>query len=212
MTAKITTETCKAALVAAWSAVFGTELAEDAEKWKRISKSGKKGEPIERVFFHDLYPLQALVVEENGVLTQTILRGFARFDADEESASAAEEKMVERAMSNDGFAFLGRWPLYQPSDFTFKMCTEEEAARDGFPWYELYPKRDFGRAQASYDEQLDYLIASHLPEGDGEVMEGSFESACKTVEEATAALRARGFIADSEYVETTRKKSRGGED
>ncbi len=208
--AKITTAACKQALAEAWPQIFGADLPAQAGKWKRISKRGKKGEPIERVFFHETLPVQALVVEKDGTILDTIIRGFAPFDANEESATEAESAMAERAQSNEGFAFLEKYPLFRPSDFLFKVCTEEEATRDGHTWYELYPTTDFGRGEAPYDEQLDYLIASHLPDGDGEVMEGTFSSEL-SVKDCEAALRARGFIASDEWTPTS-KKGAGSED
>lgn len=206
---KISTAACKQALATAWPQVFGTDLAEAASKWKRISKSGKKGEPVERVFFHETLPLQALVTENDDVIVSTIIRGFAPFDAGEESASEAESQMAERASTNAGFEFLGKYPLFRPSDFLFRLCTEEEAARDGHTWYELYPTTDFGRGEAQCDDQLDYLIQSHLPDGDGEVMEGTFASEL-SVSECEAALRAKGFIAADEWTATSKKTA--GED
>ena len=210
MTKKISTQDCKAALIAAWPATFGDDLAEVASKWKRVSKRGKKGEPIERVFFHDTLPLQALVIEKDGAIIDTILRGFAPFDASEENATDAEYKMAERAQSNAGFEFLGKYRLFRPSDFLFRVCSPEEAARDGHTWYELYPTTDFGRGDAQYDDQLDYLIQSYLPEGDGEVMEGTFASQLG-VAECEAALRAKGFVSADEGTATS-KRSSGGDD
>lgn len=204
MAQKISTAVCKQALAQAWPLVFGEDLTAQSTLWKRISKRGKKGEPIERVFFHDTLPVQALVVEKDGVIVDTIIRGFAPFDASEESASEDEAKMAARARTNEGFEFLAKYPLFRPSDFLFCMCSEEEAARDGHTWYELYPTTDFGRGEAECDEQIDYLIQSHLPEGDGEVCEGSFASQL-SVSECEAALRARGFIASAEWVPTSQK-------
>lgn len=210
MSTKISTAVCKQALIAAWPAVFGEDLTAQSSKWKRVSKRGKKGEPVERVFFHDTLPLQALVVEDNGVIVNTIIRGFAPFDASDESATEAESKMAERAYSNEGFEFLAKYPLFRPSDFLFKMCSEEEAARDGHTWYELFPTTDFGRGEAQCDDQVDYLIQKHLPEGDGEVCEGTFASQL-SVSECEAALRASGFIASNEWTPTS-KKCAGEED
>lgn len=204
MTQKVTTADCKKALAQAWPTVFGTDLPDQASRWKRISKRGKKGEPVERVFFHETLPVQALVVEKDGAIVDTIIRGFARFDAPEDSATEAEFAMAERAETNAGFEFLGKYPLFRPSDFLFKMCSEEEAARDGHTWYELFPTTDFGRGETHNDEQLDYLIMSHLPEGDGEVMEGTFASQ-GTVSECEAALRAKGFICADEWTPTSKK-------
>lgn len=209
MPQKVTTAACKQALIQAWPQVFGADLPDQAGKWKRISKRGKKGEPIERVFFHDTLPVQALVVERDGAIVDTIIRGFAPFDANEESATEAEFEMAERAQANAGFEFLEKYPLFRPSDFLFRVCSEEEATRDGHTWYELYPTTDFGRGEASCDDQLDYLIASHLPDGDGEVMEGTFSSPL-SVTECEAALRAKGFIASAEWTPTSKKG--GGDD
>jgi hypothetical protein len=211
MTAKITTADCKLALTTAWSEFFGDNLTAQASKWKRISKSGKRGEPVERIFYHETLPLHALVVEEQGAITRTVIRGFAPFEAGEEAGNEAQQNMVDRAQSHEGFGFLEKWPCFRPSDFTFSMCTPEQAAESGETWYELYPKRDFGRAHADSDAvQLDYLIARFLPEGDGESMEGTF-STSRSIEEATRELRAKGFIPDSEFVETSRCKSSGGD-
>ncbi len=210
MPQKISTATCKQALAQAWPQVFGADLPTLANKWKRISKRGKNGEPIERVFFHETLPVQALVVEKDGTIVDTIIRGFAGFDANEETATEAESRMAERASTNEGFEFLGKYPLFRPSDFLFRMCSEEEAARDGHTWYELYPTTDFGRGEAECDDQLDYLIASHLPEGDGEVCEGSFASQL-SVSDCEAALRAKGFICSDEWKPTS-KKGAGNDD
>lgn len=211
MPKKISTADCKKALAQAWPLTFGEDLPDQASKWKRISKRGKKGEPIERVFFHDTLPVQALVVEKDGAIVDTIIRGFARFDADEEAATEAENKMAERAETNAGFEFLGKYPLFRPSDFLFKMCSEEEAARDGHTWYELFPTSDFGRGEANNDEQLDYLIQSHLPDGDGEVTEGTFASQL-SVSECEAALRAKGFLCSDEWTPTSTKGAGGDEE
>ncbi|HEY9760168.1 MAG TPA: hypothetical protein V6C97_33740 [Oculatellaceae cyanobacterium] len=211
MPQKITTAVCKQALQGAWPAIFGTDLPEQSGKWKRVSKRGKKGEPIERVFYHDTLPLQALVVEESSAITKTIIRGFAPFDAPEESASEQEAVMLARSISNEGFAFLQKYPCFQPSDFLFRVCTEEEALDDG-TWYQLFPTRDFGRGDAECDDlQLDYLIASHLPDGDGEVTEATFSSE-RTVEETKAELIRRGFIPEESFVSTSRAQSSEGDD
>jgi len=206
---KVTTSACKQALLQSWPQVFGADLADQAAKWKRISKSGKKGEPIERVFYHQSLPLQAMVIENDGVITKTVIRGFASFDADEESMSEAEAQMVERSSTNAAFDFFSKYHCFKPSDFTFQMCTEEEAKRDG-TWYLLFPTSDFGRGTCSYDGQVDYLIAAYLPEGDGEVTEGTFATE-RSVLEAKAELVRCGFIAESDFVPTSRSRD-GGED
>ena len=72
-------------------------MTAQADKWKRVSKTGKRGEPIERIFYHETLPLHALVVEENGAIARTLIRGFAPFEVGEEGGSEAEQKMVARA-------------------------------------------------------------------------------------------------------------------
>lgn len=213
MSKKISTADCKNALAQAWPQVFGADLPALSSQWKRISKRGKKGEPIERVFFHETLPVQGLVVEKDGAIVDTIIRGFARFDADEESATADEAQMADRADTNEGFEFLAKYPLFRPSDFLFKVCSEEEAARDGDTWYQLFPTTDFGRGEAhgGDDVQLDYLIMTHLPEGDGEATEGTFVSQL-SVTECEAALRAKGFICSDEWTPTSKKKGAGDDD
>lgn len=212
MPQKITTAVCKQALQAAWPATFGNDLPEQSGKWKRVSKRGKKGEPIERVFYHQTLPLQALVVEENNAITRTVIRGFAPFDASEESASEQGAIMVARSVSNEGFNFLKKYPLFRPSDFLFRVCTEEEAESEGATWYQLFPTRDFGRGDVECDDsQLDYLIASFLPEGDGEATEGTFESS-RSVEETKAELIRCGFIPEESFVPTSRAQSSDGDD
>lgn len=213
MAQKISTADCKKALAQAWPAVFGADLADQAGKWKRVSKRGKKGEPIERVFFHDKLPVQALVVEKDGTIVDTVIRGFHTFDADEESMSEAESKMAERAATDETWKFFEKYPLFRPNDFLFKMCSEEEAARDGHTWYELYATTDFGRGEAHYDgdEQVDYLIQSRLPDGDHEVVEGTFASAL-SVSECESALRVLGFRCSDEWTPTSTKGAGGDDD
>ncbi|CAN5636493.1 hypothetical protein BH10CYA1_BH10CYA1_45670 [soil metagenome] len=212
MPKKISTADCKNALAQAWPEVFGEDLPDQSSKWKRISKHGKKGEPIERVYFHETLPLQALVVEKDGAIVETIIRGFAPFDASEEPATEAESQMADRANTDESWTFLSEYPLFRPSDFLFKMCSEEEAARARNTWYRLYPTTDFGRGEAygDGDAQLDYLIISHLPEGDGEATEATFVSQL-SVSACEAALRAKGFICSDEWTPTS-KKGAGGDD
>ena len=208
MSQKITTAACKQALAKAWPEIFGNDLADASSKWKRISKRGKKGEPIERLFYHDSLPLQALVVEEAGAITKTVIRGFAPFDADEESKSPVEADMAKRANSNEAFTFLEKYRCFKPSDFTFKVCSQQEAEEQG-TWYELYPTRDFGRGACDFDAvQLDYLIAAYLPEGDSEAVEGTFATE-RSVAEAHAELARLGFIPEKDFVPTSKGRSSG---
>lgn len=194
MPEKITTADCKQAIAEAWTEIFGADLADQAGKWKRISKKGKKGGPVERVFHHESLPLQALVVEKDGAISESLIRGVAWFEYgdDFEPATESESAMYERSSSDEAMDLFSKYSCFKPSDFTFRMCTEAEAVRDGGTWYELYPKRNFGREDASNDQQLDYLIDKFLPEGDGEVMEGTFSSE-RSVVEARAELIRLGF-------------------
>lgn len=208
---KISTADCKKALVAAWSLTFGENMTNLAGKWARISKSGKKGEPIERLFYHDSLPLQALVVEKDGAITETIIRGFASFDCAEDG-SEREQAMAERAQTNEAWKLFETYALFRPSDFLFNVCTDEEAARDGHTWYELYPTRDFGRASADCDmEQLDYIVQRYLPETDGECMEATFASESSPAD-CEAELLKRGFIKSSTFVATSRRAGGDGDD
>jgi hypothetical protein len=213
MPAKITTADCKKALIAAWPETFGDKLTAEAGKWKRVKKYGKRGAPIDRIFHHDTLPLHALVVEEEGAITRTVIRGFGPFEVGEEGAAfEAQEKMAKRANSNAAFNFLKDHTCFRASDFTFSICTPEQAEESGEVWYELYPKCDFGRARSSSDAvQLDYLVDEFLPDGDGESMEGTFVTE-RSIEDAIRELRAKGFIPDSEFVETTRLKLADGDE
>jgi hypothetical protein len=198
MTGKVTTADCKEALAKAWPEIFGEDLAEQAAKWKRVSKSGKKGEPIERVFYHNTLPLQALVVETDGAISSTVIRGYAFFEQDEEAeeTSEAAEEMNARANKNEQVDFFTKYACFKSSDFRFKLCTQEEADRDGETWYQLFPTRDFGRSVVgNSDYQLDYFIQSHLPDDHGEATEGTFTSE-GTLEETKEQLLKAGFIED----------------
>lgn len=189
MSDKVTTATCKTALAQAWPAIFGSALSEEASRWKRVSKKGKKGEAVERVFYHDTLPLQALVVEEKGCISRTVIRGFAPFDADEESESQAQAQMLARSTTNEAFEFFKNYPCYRPCDFVFSICPVEDAE----VWYELTPTRNFGRELSPYDDQLDYFIARFLPEGDSEVTECTFAGE-RTREDTITELLRLGFL------------------
>ncbi len=193
---KITTEDCKAALVAAWPTRFGTDLSDQADKWKRISKTGKKGQPIVRLFYHDTLPLQATVTEENGALTSTEIKGFAPFDGDEESESEAMAKMVERSNSNAAWDFFGKYDVYSPSDFAFWVSPDKDM---GHTWYIVTPVTCFRKNGCQFDGQLDYIVERYLPEG-GEVMEGTFASDLEP-EELKAELIKRGLVDDANFNE-----------
>ena len=156
--------------------------------------------------------MQALVVEKDGAIVDTIIRGFARLRRRRGVRHGSRKRRwLNGRQTNEGFEFLGKYELFRPSDFLFKMCSEEEAARDGHTWYELFPTTDFGRGEASSDDQLDYLIESHLPDGDGEVTEGTFASQL-SVSECEAALRAKGFLCSDEWKPTSTKGAGSDDD
>lgn len=212
---KITTATCKQAIAAAWPAVFGADLADLAgpKHWSRISKSGKKGEPIERLFFHDTLPVQALVVEENGAISRTIIRGFAAFDCPEENATAKETAMAARAYSNESFQLFEKYPLFRPCDFLFLVATEEEAADCGETWYQLFPTRDFGRGdiKEGFCDQVDYMVKRYLADDDSEMEECTFVSSLSPAD-CEADLLKRGFVKSADWQPTSRRSAGEGED
>ncbi len=203
-TGKITTAACKQALADKWPEIFGVDLAKLAKDWKRVSKRGSaaRGETVERLFFHGTLPLQALVKENQGVLSEVIIRGFAPFDAgdgeeeDEDGEgnglAAAKAVMAERAYRNETFEFFGKYPCFRPQDFFFEVCSEEEADRDGHTWYMLTPVSGFSGRPTGYDEQLDHIVSRYLPEGDCEVMEATFSTEL-SVAEIKEELKKRGF-------------------
>lgn len=194
---KITTEDCKGALEAAWPTRFGTDLSDQAGKWKRVSKTGKKGQPIVRLFYHESLPLQATVIEVNGALTSTVIKGFGPFDGDEESESEAMATMVERADSNAAWDFFTKYDCYSPSDFAFWVSPTKEM---GDTWYCITPVTCFRKNGCQFDGQLDYIVARYLPEGDGEMTEGTFATALEP-DEIKAELLKRGFVDDKEFAE-----------
>jgi hypothetical protein len=200
MSGKVTTADCKDAIAKAWPEIFGEDLADQKTKWKRVSKRGKKGEPIERVFFHASLPLQALVVETDGAISSTVIRGYAHFEADEEAEETSEavEEMNARADENTQLPFFSKYPCFKPSDFRFQLCTQEQADESGETWYLLFPTRDFGRkvVSDSGDYQMDYFVLTFLPEDHGEATEGTFTSEGSIAETREQLVKA-GFIEDT---------------
>lgn len=188
---KITTEDCAKAVVAAFPAEYGS----DNDNWKRFSKSGKKGEPILRVFHHRALPLQALVTEVNGVIVSTTFKGLAPWDVDPESAAA--ESIGAMYGTNACIDFIRAHDLFPPSDFCFYVCSEEEAD-GGDTWYILCPLACLKRTGYMYTDQIDYFLLKHLPEGDSEMEEGTFVTDASR-EETRARLLAIGFVSDAKF-------------
>ena len=188
---KITTEDCAKAVVANFPAEYGS----DSDNWKRISKSGKKGEPIVRVFHHRALPLQALVTEENGAIVSTKYKGLAPWDVDRDSP--AGQAVSEMYGTNACIEFIRAHDLFPPSDFCFYVCSEEEA-EDGDVWYILCPIALLKRTGYGYTDQLDHFVLSHLPENHSEMEESTFVSDVGR-EETRALLLAKGFVCDSKF-------------
>lgn len=192
---KITTEDCKAALEAAWPADFPPQ-AEVRADWKRISKTGKKGSPVERLFYHRSLPIKAVVLEENGAITGTTISGIGPWDVlDPETEN--DEAMAAIVNSNAGFDFIRQHDLFKPADFVFYVNHDPSLNEDGV-WYMLTPLSYWKKNGCAYDEQLDFCIERHLPDDGGEVMEATFVSDT-TPEETQAELLKRGFVQDPEF-------------
>lgn len=188
---KITTEDCVKAVVAAFPAEYGS----DNDNWKRFSKSGKKGEPIVRVFHHRALPLQALVTEVNGVIVSTTFKGLAPWDVDPDSP--AGEAISKMYGTNACIEFIRAHDLFPPSDFCFYVCSEEEAA-DGDVWYILCPLALQKRTGYMYSDQLDHFVLRHLPKDHSEMEESTFVSDVGR-EETRALLLAAGFVSDPKF-------------
>ena len=194
MTAKITSEDCKRAIEAAWPADF-PPLAAD---FKRIAKSGKKGSPIERLFYHRSLPLKAVVVEENGAITATTISGVGPWDVCD-AETEADEAMSAIVESHAGFDFLSSHDLFKPSDFVFFVSDEQDENMEDFPtWYVLTPVSYWRKSGCAYDGELDHYIKRHLPEDGGEASEGTFCSDLSP-EAVRADLLKRGFVQDAEF-------------
>ncbi len=189
---KITTEDCAKAVVANFPAEYGS----DNNNWKRISKSGKKGEPIVRLFYHRALPLQAFVTEVNGAIVSTTYKGLAPWDVDPESANAAE--IQELYGTNACIEFVRAHTLFPASDFCFYICSEEEQEESGDVWYILSPIALHQRTGYSYTDQLDHFVLHLLPEDDSEMEESTFVTA-NSREETRAKLLAIGFVDDAKF-------------
>lgn len=186
---KITTADCEKAVVAAFPAEFGT----DSSNWKRYSKSGKKGEPIVRVFHHRALPLQALVTEVDGTIVGTTFKGLATWDVP--SGSAAEEEIDAIFNTQAGYDFIAAHDLFKPSDFLFYVTDVDEG--EGI-WYTLCPVAYFNRNGCTYDGELDHFLRRHLPDDGGEATEGTFISDLDP-EPTRERLLALGFVRDAKY-------------
>lgn len=194
MTAKITSDDCKSAIEAAWLADFPPVSGE----FKRIAKSGKKGGPIERLFYHRSLPLKAVVVEENGAITRTTISGVGPWEvADGETEAAAAMSMIVE--SHAGFDFLSSHDLFKPADFVFFVSDEQDENMEDFPtWYVLTPVLYWRQCGSAYDGELDHYIKRHLPDDGGEASEGTFCSELSPAE-VRADLLKRGFVQDAEF-------------
>jgi len=190
MTAKITTEDCVAALTSAFPAEFGP----DSGNWKRVSKAGKKGEPIVRVFYHRALPLKGIVTEVKGAISDVTFKGVGSWDLDPESE--VDNAMEAVVSTNAAWTFLETHDLFKPSDFVFYVSPTNDDGDE--TWYVLTPISYFKREGAQYDDQLDFVIARHLPEGDGEATEATFVTDRKP-DEVRADLLARGFVQDPAF-------------
>ena len=189
---KITTEDCAKAVVANFPAEYGS----DNDNWKRISKSGKKGEPILRLFYHRALPLQATVTEVNGAIVSTTYKGLATWDVEPDSPNAAAVQAMYQ--TNACWEFIRAHDLFSPSAFAFYVCSEEEAEESGDVWYFLTPVAGLKHKDYNYTGHLEDFVQRHLPADHGEMEECTFVSDVGR-EETRALLLARGFICDSKF-------------
>jgi hypothetical protein len=183
----ISTEDCKRAIVAAWPAEFGA----GAEDFKRVSKKGKKGEPIVRVFYHRKLPLQAIVTEENGAIVRTEVKGLGIFDVPDDSPEM--DNIFDITDSAEAHEFYGKHDLFKPQDFYFYVSDRpDEFGGDCPHWFVIVPVAYFERAGCQYDQELSALIGRHLPDDCGESSSTNFHSSM-TPDELRAELSKRGF-------------------
>lgn len=189
MAEKITTEACVLAIAAAWPVEYG----KGAENWKRISKKGAKGQPIERVFNHRTLPLTATVTETSGTISATTIKGIAPWDVDYDSE--AGEAIMEMFDTEEAREFCQNNAVFPASDFYFYVSDEADS---GYYWYVITPKAYFDRDGYQYDQELSFLLEKFLPEGDGEASEGSFTTE-RSPEETRAELLQRGFAQSDKF-------------
>ena len=189
----ISTEDCKRAIVAAWPAEFG----EGAEDFKRVSKKGKKGEPIERLFYHRKLPLKAIVIEENGAIVKTTIKGLGAFDLSDESES--DQEIADNLDSHEAYAFYEKHDLFQPSDFYFYVSDKPDELLSETPyWFALTPVAYFERDGCQYDQEVSHMVGRHLPDDVEESASCSFTSATKP-EEMREELLKRGFLRSEKF-------------
>lgn len=189
----VSTEDCKRAIVAAWPAEFGA----GAEDFKRVSKKGKKGEPIVRLFHHRKLPLKAVVTEENGAIVSTQIKGLALFDVDEESESA--DSLYEICDSHEAAAFYEKHDLFKPSDFYFYVSNDMDEHSPEYPHYfVLVPVVFFEREGCMYDQELTPFVGRHLPDDVGESCSCNFSFAAEP-EEMREELSKRGFLRSEKF-------------
>jgi len=190
----ISTEDCKRAIVAAWPAEFG----EGAEDFKRVSKKGKKGEPIVRLFYHRALPLKAIVVEENGAIVNTTIKGLGVFDLNDESES--DQELADNLMTNEAYAFYEKHKnLFEPADFYFFVSDEKDEYSPDYPhWFVLTPVAYFDRVGCQYDQEVSYLLGDHLPDDCGESSSCSFSFAGNP-EDMREELLKRGFARSEKF-------------
>jgi hypothetical protein len=190
----ISTEDCKRAIEAAWPAEFG----EGADNFKRVSKKGKKGEPIERLFYHRKLPLKAIVIEENGAIVKTTIKGLGLFDLSDESE--ADQELADNLWSNETYAFYEKHQnLFEPADFYFYVSDKKDEFSPEYPyWFVLTPVAYFDRNECQYDQEVSHLIGSHLPDDCGESSSCNFSSATSP-DELREELLKRGFVQSAKF-------------
>ncbi|MBA3994834.1 MAG: hypothetical protein C0469_15045 [Cyanobacteria bacterium DS2.3.42] len=189
----ISTEDCKRAIVAAWPAEYG----EGSEDFKRVSKRGKKGEPIERLFYHRKLPLKAIVIEENGAIVKTTIKGLGIFDLSDESES--DQELAENLETQEAYEFFEKHDLFQPSDFYFYVSDDVDEHQPEYPHYfVLVPVTFYERNGYMYDQELSPLMGRHLPDDVGEASSSSFCFAV-TPDEMRAELAKRGFLRSEKF-------------
>ncbi len=190
----ISTEDCKRAIEAAWPAEFGA----GADDFKRVSKKGRKGEKIERLFYHRTLPLKAVVIEENGAIVKTTIKGLALFDLDYDSP--ADQPVADNLESNEAYAFYQKHAnLFEPADFYFYVSDSKDETSPEYPyWFVLTPVSYFERNQCQYDQEVSIFISSHLPDDAGECSSGNFTSSTPP-EELRKELLKRGFARSEKF-------------
>jgi hypothetical protein len=190
MSAKITTEACLANIAAVWPASFPALAA----GFKRISKTGKSGEPVERLFFHRSLPLKAVVLEEHGVIVSTVISAVGPWEVTESDAETAQA-MYEIILSDVGIAFLAGEDFFKPEDFYFYVSDVKDEDMGGQCWFKLVPISFWHEHDYDWDDELSPYIGRYLPEGSVETKSGYFTSNF-TPEKTGFELLKKGFRQD----------------